>query len=61
MDLRFFAVKTVVGLDVIIFVFFALAYEVPNNLNSIKPRSHTVTIVLSHGLIFTNTQLPRHT
>ena len=38
MDLRFYAVKTVVSLDVIILVFFVLAYEVPNTLNSIKPR-----------------------
>ena len=59
MDLRFYAVKTVVSLDVIILVF--LAYEVPNTLNSIKPRRHTVTIVLRHMLIFTNTQLPHHT
>ena len=41
MDLRFYAVKTVISLDVIILVFFVLAYEVPNTLNSIKPRRHT--------------------
>ena len=61
MDLRFYAIKTVVSLDVIILVFFVLAYEFPNTLNSIKPRRHTVTIVLRHMLIFTNTQLPHHT